>query len=272
MKKTTRKIITYLLLAVLSIIFIFPILWMVMTSLKTPIQAANFLSLPTIPQWKNYLDAWKTAGFGEAFINTFEIGIGTVLLSTIAGLPMAYSLVRYTVRGSTLTSNSMLVLRVIPETVFLLPLYVLFRKTGLFDTKLGMILAFQIITLPYSVYLLKSFIMGVPEEIENAARIDGCSEFEVPWRITLPLIMPGVLTSAILSFIAVWTSLLFPLTLAYSKAQTVSVAISGFKGYGTFNWPVMAAAAICVTVPQIIMFSLINKYLVAGYTMGAVKE
>jgi ABC-type glycerol-3-phosphate transport system permease component len=272
MIKIPRNLGIYLLLILLSIVFLFPILWMVMTSLKTPIQAANFMSLPSIPQWKNYIEAWQTAGFGDAFLNTFEIGIGTVALSLIAGIPMAYSLVRYSVRGSTVTSNGMLVLRVIPETVFLLPLFVLFRKTGLFDTKIGMILAFQIVTLPYTVYLLKSFIQGVPDEIENAARIDGCSEVEVPWRITLPLILPGVLTSAILSFIAVWTSLLFPLTLAYSKAQTVSVAISSFKGYGTFNWPVMAAAAIIVTVPQIIMFSMINKYLVAGYTMGAVKE
>jgi multiple sugar transport system permease protein len=272
MNKKSQQALTYALLILFSAGFLLPVLWLLITSLKTPIQAANFMTLPTVPQWKNYLDAWKTAGFSDAFINTFEIGIGTVLLSTLAGLPMAYSLVRYTVRGSSTSSNSLLVLRVIPETVFLLPLFVLFRTTGLFDTKLGMILAFQIITLPYSVYLLKSFIQGVPEEIENAARIDGCSEFLVPWRITLPLIMPGVLTSAIISFISVWTSLLFPLTLAYSNAQTVSVAISSFKGYGTFNWPVMAAAAICVTVPQIIMFSLINKYLVAGYTMGAVKE
>ncbi|MHC1783986.1 MAG: carbohydrate ABC transporter permease [Anaerolineaceae bacterium] len=272
MQSKSQRTTTYILLSLLSALFLLPIIWLALTSLKTPIQAADFMSLPATPQWMNYIDAWKTAGFGDAFINTFEIGLGTVLLSTLAGLPMAYSLVRYTLKGSSATSGGMLALRVIPETVFLLPLYVLFRQTGLFDTKLGMILAFQIVTLPYSIYLLKSFIQGVPEEIENAARIDGCSEFLIPWRITLPLIMPGVLTSAIIAFISVWTSLLFPLTLAYSKAQTVSVAISSFKGYGTFNWPVMAAAAICVTVPQIIMFSLINKYLVAGYTMGAVKE
>lgn len=267
-----RKLINYVILILLAVIFLFPILWMAMTALKTPIQAQNFLSLPTQPQWKNFVDAWQTAGFSDAFVNTFEIGIGTVLISLLAGIPMAYSLVRYSVRGANLAGGSMLFMRIIPETVFLLPLYVIFRKTGLFDTKIGMILAFQIITLPYTIWLLRSFIMGVPEEIENAARIDGCAEIEIPWRVTLPLILPGVLTSAILAFISVWTSLLFPLTLAYSKAETVSVAISSFKGYGTFNWPVMAAAALCVTIPQIIMFSLINKYLVAGYTMGAVKE
>jgi len=267
-----RKLIIYLVLIFISILFVFPILWMVMTALKTPIQATNFLSWPTNPQWHNFADVWKTSGFGNAFMNTFEIGLGTVLISLLAGIPMAYSLVRYPVRGANLAGGSMLFMRIIPETVFLLPLYVIFRKTGLFDTKIGMILAFQIITLPYTIWLLRSFIMGVPDEIENAARIDGCAEIEIPWRITLPLILPGVLTSGILAFISVWTSLLFPLTLAYSKAETVSVAISAFKGYGTFNWPVMAAAALCITIPQIIMFSLINKYLVAGYTMGAVKE
>jgi multiple sugar transport system permease protein len=245
---------------------------MAMTALKTPIQATNFLSLPTQPQWHNFADVWKTSGFGNAFLNTFEIGLGTVLISLLVGIPMAYSVVRYPVRVTNFAGNSMLFMRIIPETVFLLPLYVIFRKTGLFDTKIGMILAFQIITLPYTIWLLRSFIMGVPDEIENAARIDGCAEIEILWRITLPLILPGVLTSSIMAFISVWTSLLFPLTLAYSKAETVSVAISAFKGYGTFNWPVMAAAAVCITIPQILMFSLINKYLVAGYTMGAVKE
>jgi len=267
-----RKLVIYPVLIFISILFVFPILWMAMTALKTPIQATNFLSLPTQPQWHNFADVWKTSGFGNAFLNTFEIGLGTVLISLLVGIPMAYSVVRYPVRVTNFAGNSMLFMRIIPETVFLLPLYVIFRKTGLFDTKIGMILAFQIITLPYTIWLLRSFIMGVPDEIENAARIDGCAEIEILWRITLPLILPGVLTSSIMAFISVWTSLLFPLTLAYSKAETVSVAISAFKGYGTFNWPVMAAAAVCITIPQILMFSLINKYLVAGYTMGAVKE
>ena len=110
MNKKTQNFNTYLVLILFSLLFLFPILWMVMTSLKSPVQAARFLSFPTDPQWGNYLEAWKTAGFGEAFINTFEIGIGTVLLSTFAGLPMAYSLVRYSVAGSALASKSMLVL------------------------------------------------------------------------------------------------------------------------------------------------------------------
>jgi multiple sugar transport system permease protein len=269
--RSWKKLFTYLALSLLSLVFLFPVLWMGMTSIKMPVDATNFWILPRNPQWGNYLKAWQTAGFGKAFLNTFEIGIGTVLVSLLAGLPMAYSLARFRLPGQRLVSSSLLTLRIIPEMVFLLPLFVLYRRSGLFDTKLGMVLAFQILTLPFSVWLLRSFIQGVPEELENAARIDGCSEASILWRITVPIILPGVVTSCILAFITVWTSLMFPLALAYSEAQTVSVAIAGFKGYGAFNWPVMAAAALIVTIPQIIMFSLINRYLVSGYTLGAVK-
>lgn len=267
-----KKLLTYLALSLLSMAFLFPILWMILTSLKTPIDATDLWNLPSDPQWGNYVKAWNTAGFGKAFLNTFEIGIGTVLLSLVVGMPMAYSLARFRLPGQSFVGSSLLTLRILPEMVFLLPLYILYRRSGLFDTKLGMILAFQILTLPYCVWLLRSFIQGIPIELENAARIDGCSEPMILWRITSPLILPGIVTSGILAFITVWTSLMFPLTLAYSEAQTVSVAIAGFKGYGAFNWPVMAAASLIVTIPQILMFSLINRYLVAGYTMGAVKQ
>ena len=90
-----RKLVIYLVLILLSLLFLFPILWLAMTALKTPAEATNFMSLPSIPQWQNFIQAWQTAGFGDAFVNTFEIGVGTVLLSLLAGFPMAYSLVRY---------------------------------------------------------------------------------------------------------------------------------------------------------------------------------
>ena len=102
-----RKLVIYLVLILLSLLFLFPILWMAMTALKTPAEATNFLSFPSTPQWQNFVQAWQTAGFGDAFVNTFEIGVGTVLLSVAAGIPMAYSLVRYPVRGANLAGGSM---------------------------------------------------------------------------------------------------------------------------------------------------------------------
>ena len=267
----TNRVFRYVALCIIAFIFIFPILWITITSLKNPIDATSFLIWSFKPVWSNYADAWRTGGFQESFYNTLLISVGTVILSACAGLLMAYSIVRSPVYGKQLLNGGLLTLRILPEMVFLLPLYVLYRRTGLFDTKIGMILAFQILTLPYSVWLLKSFILDVPEELENAARIDGCSEWMLLWRITFPIIIPGIAASVVLTFITVWTSLLFPLALSFSKAQTVSVSISSFKGFGAFNWPIMAAAALIVTVPQIILFAFINRYLISGLTAGAVK-
>lgn len=258
-------------ITVLATVFLLPLLWMVATSLKNPVDATSIQLWPSKPVFRNYVDAWENGGFNLAFFNTVVIGFGTVIVSTAAGLPMAFALARYPVRGAGILGGSLFVLRILPEMVFLLPLYAIYRQTGLFDTRIGMVLAFQIITLPYSVWLLRSFILQVPVDIENAARVDGCREWSILWRVTLPIVAPGVVATSVLSFIAVWTSLLFPLALSYSSAQTVSVAIANFKGYGTFNWPIMSAASVIATVPQIIFFGLVNRHLVKGLTMGGVK-
>jgi len=272
--KRIVSLLKYLLLVLISIFFIFPVIWMAVTSIKSPVDAANFLQFSGQVKLSNYIDAWNSAGFGVSFLNTFVVAIGTVLLSTFAGFLTAYSLTRSLMKDSNKSRfirwiNSM---RIIPEMVFLIPLFVLYQTSGLFDTKIGLILAFQILTLPYCILLLCNFISEVPEDLEWAGRLDGCSEIKVLTKIVLPLSLPGIVTSGILSFITVWTSLIFPLTLTYSNAQTVAVSISRFKGYGSFNWPVMAAAAVIVTIPQIILFAFGNKYLISGYTLGAIKE
>jgi len=271
-KNKLYKINTYILLIIISFLFLFPVLWLFLTSLKEPINVSKgFEAFESGIKWDNYQSAWNTSKFDISFYNTLIVGFGTVIISILVGTPMAYSLARYSLRGKQFLSGFLIFVRMLPEILFLLPLYSIYRTTGLFDTKIGLILAFQILTLPYTVWLQRSFILNVPNDLEEAARIDGCSDFQVLRKITLPLIAPGVVATSILSFIAVWTSLLFPLTLAYSNAQTVSISIANFKGYGSFNWPVMAAACVIATVPQIILFSFINKYLVSGLTMGAVK-
>lgn len=272
--KKCKNVIRYLLLIVLSLFFIFPVVWIFVTSLKKPVDATNFLRFTTAPQFENYKKAWTTAGFGVSYLNTVWIALGSVLLSLAAGFPMAYALVRAPIgsRLKKMYTTSINSMRIIPEMVFLIPLFVLYQKTGLYDTRIGLILAFQILTLPYCILLLCNFVREVPEDLEGAARLDGCSEGQILTKVVLPLTMPGIVTSGILAFITIWTSLMFPLALSYSKAETVAVSISSFKGYGSFNWPVMAAAALMVTIPQIILFGFCNKYLISGYTMGSVKE
>jgi multiple sugar transport system permease protein len=262
----------YSSLVLLGLLFILPVVWLVWTSLKLPVQAS---ALPPVwvfePQWGNYVDAWSDRGFSHAFFNTIAIGIGTVIVSTVFGLPMGYALARSPIRGKEAIGISVLLLRMLPEMVFLIPLYGIYRTTGLFDTWTGMILAFQIITLPFAVWLLRGFVASVPADIEDVARVDGCTEVQVMTHVTLPLITPGIVASAMFTFVTVWGGLLFPLALGYSNAETISVAIANFRGYSNFQWPVMAAGAVIATLPQILFFGFVQRHLVAGLTVGSVK-
>ena len=266
------KIGNYSGLIVLSLLFIFPVAWLIWTSLKLPVQAA---AIPPVwvftPQWSNYVDAWTDRGFSDALINTVIIGLGSVVVSTILGLPLGYGLARSPIRGKRTIDLGILLLRILPEMIFLIPLYGIYRKIGLFDTWTGMILAFQIVTLPFAVWLLRGFVESVPADVEDIARVDGCTEFQVLTRITLPLILPGIVASAMFTFVSVWGGLLFPLVLGYSRAETISVAIANFRGYGNFQWPVMAAGAVIAMVPQILFFGFVQRHLVAGLTAGSVK-
>jgi ABC-type glycerol-3-phosphate transport system permease component len=270
--KRIRQLAVYLALTVLGLLFAFPVLWVIWTSLKRPVDAA---AIPPVwvfkPQWSNYVEAWNNSGFSRAFFNTVFIGLGTVVVSTLTGVPMGYSLARSPIRGKEAVGASIIVLRMLPEMIFILPLYAIYRRTGLFDTWTGMILAFQILTLPFAVWLLRGFILQVPAEVEDAARVDGCSEWQLLWRVTLPLIVPGIVASAMFTFISVWGALLFPLALGYARAETISVAIANFRGYANFKWPLMAAGSVIATLPQILFFGFIQRHLVAGLTMGSVK-
>jgi len=272
--KTKSKIARYVILIIIAVLFAFPVIWIFVTSFKLPVDATHFFSFSSAPQFDNYLDAWNKSGFKGAFFNTLIISVFTVLISLVAGFLMAYAIKRSPIskKFKNALFSGVYSMRIIPEMVFLIPLFILYQRTSLYDTKIGLILAFQVLTLPYCIMLLCNFIGDLPEDLEWASRLDGCSEGQMMVNVVLPLCMPGIVTSGILAFITVWTSLMFPLALAYSDAATVAVTISTFKGYGSFNWPVMAAAAMIVTIPQIILFALCNKYLITGYTMGAVKE
>ena len=271
LKKFFNKSIVYFLLFIISVFFIFPILWLFLTSFKNPIEATNPWSLPSSIRISNYVAAFNTGNFSNAFINTIIIGLFSVGLSLILGFPIAYAISRFRNKFNNCLISTFLTLRILPEMLFLLPLYVIFRYSGLFDTYLGMTLTFQILLLPLTVLLLKNFINEIPKEIEESAKIDGASDLLIILKIVVPLTLPGIVVVSIFGFILVWTNLLFPLALSYSNASTVSVAIAGFKGYGSFNWPIMCAAALIITIPQVILFAFISKYLVEGLASGSIK-
>jgi multiple sugar transport system permease protein len=189
----------------------------------------------------------------------------------LLSVPAGYVLARYRRAWLSAFEVGMMVIRMLPEILFMLPLYSIFQQSGLFDTQLGIVLAFQIFNTPYSAWLIRQFVSEVPVELDEAALLDGASTWQVLWHVIIPAIRPGLVAAAVLSFIAVWTNLLLPLALTYSETPMVATTIANFKGYGSFDWPVMAAAAIISLAPQFMFFLFAQKYIIKGLTLGAVK-
>jgi ABC-type glycerol-3-phosphate transport system permease component len=271
-RNRAARLATYGALGFLSAVFLAPVAWMILTALKTQREA---LASPPVwtfePQWHNFLSAWTSNDFGTSFLITTSVSVFSVVLTLLLAVPAGYALARYRRRWLTAYEVAIMVVRMLPEMLFMLPLYVLYQRTALFDTQIGIILAFQIFNVPYSAWLIRQFVGEVPVELDEAARLDGASVRQVLWCVIVPTIRPGIVAAAVLSFIAVWTNLLLPLALTYNKTPMVATTIANFKGYGSFDWPVMAAAAIISLTPQFIFFLFAQKYIIKGLTLGAVK-
>jgi len=263
---------SFLALAIISIVFLAPVIWMTLTALKTQREA---LALPPVwifePRWENFVRAWESNDFGRSFLVTTSVSVFSVILTMLLSVPAGYVLARYRRAWLSAFEVGMMVIRMLPEILFMLPLYSIFQRSGLFDTQLGIVLAFQIFNTPYSAWLIRQFVSEVPVELDEAALLDGASTWQVLWHVIIPAIRPGLVAAAVLSFIAVWTNLLLPLALTYSETPMVATTIANFKGYGSFDWPVMAAAAIISLAPQFMFFLFAQKYIIKGLTLGAVK-
>jgi multiple sugar transport system permease protein len=263
---------SFIALALISLFFLAPVAWMILTALKTQRDA---MALPPVwlftPHWENFLAAWTSNDFGRSFLVTTSVSVFSVLLTLILAVPTGYVLARFRRTWLSGFEIGMMVIRMLPEILFMLPLYSIYQRTGLFDTQIGIILAFQIFNLPYSAWLIRQFVVEVPVELDEAALLDGASTWQVLWHVIIPTIRPGIVAAAVLSFIAVWTNLLLPLALTYNQAPMVATTIANFKGYGSFDWPVMAAAAVISLAPQFLFFLFAQKYIIKGLTLGAVK-
>lgn len=263
---------SYLALGLISAAFMAPIAWIALTALKTQREA---LASPPVwvfdPQWGNFAEAWNSNDFGRSFLVTTSVSAFSVLLTMMLAVPAGYVLARYRRGWLSWFEVGAMVIRMLPEILFMLPLYAIYQQTALFDTQIGIILAFQIFNLPLSIWIIRQFVGEVHVELDEAALLDGASTWQVIWLVIVPMIRPGLVAAGVLSFIGVWTNLLLPLALTYSKTPMVATTIANFKGYGSFDWPLMAAAAIISLTPQLLFFLVAQKHIIKGLTLGAVK-
>jgi multiple sugar transport system permease protein len=267
---------------VLLVWTVFPFAWILLTSLKNP---GDIISVPPKFMFTPTIDNYAALVIGEHrgqysstrpdfplfFLNSMIISLGAVALSVAAAIPAAYALARFNFPLKNALAFVFMSFRFVPFIAFVIPLYLLFQRFGLYDTHIGLILAYQLITLPFTIWMLRSFFMEVPLEIQEAATIDGCSWLGVLVRVILSLSMPGLAVTIILGFIFCWNAFNYPLMLAGRRTFPVTVGAIQFISYEQVLWGQMAAATIVSALPQLALSLMVQKYIVRGLTMGAVQ-
>jgi len=267
--KTLRTIAFYALLLLLFFPFFFVFAWMIMSAFKTQLQNTAipplFIFEPTL---ENFDTVFRRNPMLQFLLNSIIVGTGATLLALIMGLPAAYSIARFKQQR---LATAILIARIMPGISYLVPWFILFSNLKLIGTYTALILAHLLVTLPMTIWLMIGFFEDIPQELHDAALIDGCNEWAVFEKIALPLTKPGIAASAILSFVFSWNNFLFSLILASQATRPLPVAVFSFISYTQIDWGGLNAAATVVTLPVLVMILFVQKQMVRGLTLGAVK-
>jgi multiple sugar transport system permease protein len=208
-------------------------------------------------------------GFWNYFRNSFIITAGAMGLTLLLGLPAAFALARFKFLGRSHIAFTFLTFRFVPELSIILPLYIIFQKIKLYNTYIGLILAYQLITLPLFVWIIRVFFDNIPRELEEAALVDGANWWYIFWQVDLPLVRGGLAAAFILCAIFAWNNFIFGLILGAQDTQPLTVGVLGFMSYEQVLWGQMAAASMLIILPELAVVALVQRYIVQGLTLGA---
>lgn len=244
-------------------------IWMGIASFRTTldiVDPSRFLSGAFT--WGNYESVMDRYDFSPFIFNSFFIAFASTLIALVIGAPAAYAIARYKVKNAT---AFLMLARVLPGVSLLVPWYFIFSNLGLVGGYPVLIATHVFVTLPFVVAVMAGFFDGVPQDLEEAAQVDGLSKVGAFLRIALPLSVPGLATSAILAFIFSWNNFLFALVLSSQQTRTLPVAISNFTAYASVDWGGLMAASVIITLPVMLVALAAQKYVVSGLTAGATK-
>jgi multiple sugar transport system permease protein len=267
-----KRIIAAIVIVIILIMIGLPFFWMISTSFKPPIEWSSSppVWIPGEFYWQNYREMWVEGG-DNALVNTVIIGIGSSFAAIIVGSLCGYSISRFKTGGNTLMFF-ILAIRLLPAAVIIVPIIMLYSLYHLIDTRLGLILLYTLSSLPFTVYLMKTFFDGIPRDIEDAAQVDGCSPIQTFIRVALPLSTAGLAVSFLFALVLSWNELFFAVTLTRTQAITIPVKLASWYNSNTGNfWGPQAAQAIVAIVPMVFIATLVQKWIVKGLTLGAVK-
>jgi len=253
-----------------------PILWILSLSVKSTATLADGKFIPQEISWDNYrliLTGDARGLFLPALANSVVVCLVATLISVILAMFAAYAIARLDFPGKKLILTTALAVSIFPVISLVTPLYNLWRAIGLFDTQIGLIIPYLALTLPLSIWVLSAFFKQIPWEMEQAAQVDGATSWQAFRKVIVPLASPGVFTTAIITFFTAWNDFVFAISLTSENARTVPAALAFFTGASQFTKPTgaIAAAAIVVTIPVVILVLLFQRRIVSGLTSGAVK-
>jgi multiple sugar transport system permease protein len=266
-------------LVLLGVFTLLPMVWMVLTSLKT-----QFAALQYPPEWiprnvtfEEYTQLLSPSNeVGREFLtymgNSLFVSLASTILGVVVAVPAAYAFSRFRFPGRNMLFYGVLLRNMFPAVVFLMPLFIMMRWLHLVNTLTSLVLTYLTFGLPLSIWLLKGFYDNIPPQLEQAARIDGASRFQAFIRVVMPLSSPGIIATAIYSFILAWNEYVYALTFLNDKSKlTLPVGLQRFFSEYATNWPGLMAASFITSVPVVVLFLILQKYFVRALTEGAVK-
>jgi multiple sugar transport system permease protein len=265
----------YSALAVALVLTLFPFWWMIDTSLKQPVDIFSGVAFwPQHLTFHNYYRLFHEYNFGAYLTNSIVVVTASVLVSLVLGTLAAYALARFRMRLGIdrVALYGVLLVRMLPGILLVVPLYIVLAKWGLLNTRLGLILIYAGLNTSFVIWMMQSFLEEIPKDIEEAAMVDGDSRLSALWRVVIPLAAPGLIATAIFAVIATYNDFIIALTLTSTpSAETVPVGVSTLIGKIQIEWGPMAAAGVVGAVPIILFALIVQRHFVRGLTLGAVK-
>jgi putative chitobiose transport system permease protein len=263
----------YGVLGAIALLMLVPLLWLLSTALKSP--SENIFAfppqlIPAQPTLQNFVTVWRTNPFGRYFINSTVVAVLTVALNLLVCSLAAYPLARLAFRGRELIFSLIVSTILIPFQIVMIPLYILAVQLGLRNSYLGLI--FPYIASAFGIFLMRQAFLGIPKELEEAARMDGCSELGIWWNVMLPATRPALVTLAIFTFIGSWSDFLWPLiVLDRPEYYTLPLGVAQLAGSFSLDWRLIAAGSVISIVPVILLFVFLQRYIVPTETGSGLK-
>jgi multiple sugar transport system permease protein len=272
-RPTYQKVLLYLALALVLLFFVGPIVWFVALALRP--QATAFAMPPVFvfkPQLKAFLYTFVDPGTNAPqLLNSLIVAAGATLMNLPFSTPAAYALSRFRLRAKRFLMLWYISLLMAPPVVFLIPYFIFMTRLQIRGTYLSMILILQTLTIPFSIWLLKSFIDEVPLELEESAQVDGADWWQALLQITLPLALPGIIVTSMFAFVFSWNNAIFPLVLSKQSTATLPIGTLNYFAIAGVTWNYIATTAVAAMLPPMVIFLTLGRYIVRGLTFGAIK-